>query len=82
MAGKSVTFLCAQPVPDLVVLPEATPSAPTATAACAADLDTLAQIMEDYGSSDEDKHAAVGQDVDPEPVTSTTAHRVWGGVTS
>jgi hypothetical protein len=29
-------------------------------------------VHEDYGSGDEDKPAAVGQDVDPEPVTSTT----------
>ena len=31
----------------------------TATAACAAVSDTLAQFMEDYGSSDEDKPAAI-----------------------
>jgi hypothetical protein len=56
---------------DPIVLSDAPPSAPTATAACAAVSGTLAQFMEDYRSSDEDKPAAVGQDVDPEPVSTT-----------
>ena len=72
MGGSSTHDDTAKSSTDPIVLSDAPPSAPTATAACAAVLDTLAQFMEDCRSSDEDKPAAVGQDVDPEPVTSTT----------
>ena len=72
MGGSSTHNDTAGSSREPIVISGAPSSAPTAAAACAAVLDTLGQFMEDYGSGDEDKPAAVGQDVNPEPVTSTT----------
>lgn len=72
MGGSSTQNTAAGSSSEPIVISDPPSSAPTAAPARAAVLDTLGQFMEDYGSSDEDKPAEVGQDVDPEPVTTTT----------